>query len=204
MQDVVRGPGRVEVALRGALVELGAASDVGAITVSALVRRARVGRTTFYRHHADIGSYLESLRTRVLDELCAAFRAAQREAGRDAGLYPVLTSRIGAVLAVVEEHAELLPLLCRGPEGAGFRPRCRRLLSGLLAEDFAVLGARIDAAYCPPDYLLAFLSHAFVGTVETWAANPRREPVEDMTFYLAALMSGSTAEFLEPRVPPRR
>ena len=204
MRDVVRGPGRVEAALRDALVELGAESDVDRITVAALARRARVGRTTFYRHHANVGAYAESLRTRVLDELCAAFRSAQREAGRDAGLYPVLTLRVGAILAVVEEHAELLPLLCRGPAGTEFRRRCRRSLRGLLADDFAVLGVRVDAAYCPPDYLLAFLSHAFVGTVAAWLRNRRREPIEEMTFYLTALMSGSTGEFLEPRVPPRR
>ncbi|GAA3356525.1 TetR-like C-terminal domain-containing protein [Saccharopolyspora gregorii] len=199
MRDVVRGPGRVEAALRHALVELGAESDVDRITVAALARRARVGRTTFYRHHADLGAYVASLRERVLDELCAAFRSAQREAGRDAGLYPVLTLRVAGILAVVEEHAELLPLLCRGAAGTGFRRRCRRSLRGLLADDFAVLGARVDAAYCPPEYLLAFLSHAFVGTVATWLRNGRPEPVEEMTFYLTALMSGSTAEFLEPR-----
>ncbi|WP_243793737.1 TetR/AcrR family transcriptional regulator [Saccharopolyspora gloriosae] len=190
-------PNRVEVALRRALIDLGADSGLDGVTASDLVRRAGIGRTTFYRHHDGIGSYVESLRGQLLGELREAFRSAQREAGRESGLYPILTLRINAILVVIEHHADLLRLLCRGADGVAFRRRCRLLLSELLADDFEVLGARIDAAYCPPEYLLAFLSHAFIGAVTAWLAKSRREPIEDMTFYLAALMSGSTAEFLE-------
>lgn len=190
-------PERVEVDLRHALVDLGAEPGLGGVTVSALVRRARIGRTTFYRHYAGVDAYVDAQREQVLGELRGAFRSAQLEAGRGAGLYPILTARITAVLSVVEQREDLLRLLGQGAEGADFRSRCRRLLSELLADDFETLGARIDAAYCPPEYLLAFLSHAFVGAVTTWLANSLREPIEEMTFYLAALMSGSTAEFLD-------
>ncbi|MCX2729836.1 TetR/AcrR family transcriptional regulator C-terminal domain-containing protein [Saccharopolyspora sp. NFXS83] len=192
-----RGPQRVEEPLRRALVDLGSEAGLSGVTVSALARRSGIGRTTFYRYHGGVGAYVESVREQVLGELGEAFRAAQLEAGRDVGLYPILTARITAVLSVVEQRADLLRLLWRDADAVGFRHRVHLLLSGLLADDFEVLGARVDAAYCPPEYLLAFLSHAFVGAVTTWLAKSPREPIEDMTFYLAALMSGSTAEFLQ-------
>lgn len=188
---------RVDRALRRALIELGTGTDLAHLPTSALVRKAGIGRTTFYRRHRNLADYLDRLRQDVLAELESAFRGAQRQAGIDEGLYPVLTHRVHAVLSVVQHDAELLRLLCRGASGSAFRGRCRALLADLLAEDFTNLGTRIDAAYCPPEYVLAFLVHACFGAVTSWLAKPQPEPIDEMTFYLVSLMSGNTADFLE-------
>lgn len=188
---------RIDRALRRALIELAAGTDAAHVPTSTLVRKAGIGRTTFYRRHRSGADYVETLRRDVLAELERAFRGAQREAGIDDGLYPVLTHRVHAVLSIVQHNAELLRLLCRGATGSVFRGRCRALLADLLAEDFTKLGTRIDAAYCPPEYVLAFLAHAAFGAAAAWLAKPQPEPIDEMTFYLVSLMSGNTADFLE-------
>ncbi len=188
---------RVDAALRRALVELGSATPLSEVSATALVRRAGIGRTTFYRRYANADHYIESVREQLLAELKGAFVDAQREAPRDSGLYRIMIQRTGEMLTTVEQHADVFRLLWRGAESSTFRDRCRDLLADLLGADFENLGAPIDAAYCPPEYVLAFLAHAFFGVISTWVAKAQPDPIDDMAFYLASLMSGNTADFLK-------
>lgn len=191
---------RTESALRRALVELCAQTGPAAVTVPALVRQAGIGRATFYRHHHDVAAFVDAQREQMLTRLKRAFQHARHEAGPDPGRYVTLTVRIKAALQVVHENAELFTLLSRGPEGTVFRTRCRALLAELFAEDLDWLGIRVDADYCPPEYVSAFVVHATLGVIGTWLAKPRPEPIEDVTFFLVALISGG-AEFLRVRQP---
>ncbi len=45
--------------------------------------------------------------------------------------------------------------------------------------------------------MLAFLAHALSGVISTWVAKAHPDPIDDMAFYLASLMSGNTADFLK-------
>ena len=106
-------PGRVDRQLRRALAEIGAHTPLEQPTAAQLVRRARVGRSTFYRWHADLGAYVESVRADVLNEIASAFQSAQDDADPDAGRYSVIAERISAALQVIHRHADLLRLFCR-------------------------------------------------------------------------------------------
>ncbi|MEU6381757.1 hypothetical protein [Streptomyces sp. NPDC046909] len=186
---------RTEDALRRALVEVGSRSGLDALTVTAVVREARVGRSTFYRHHHSVDAFVDTLRDELLAHLVEAFRDARHRAGPDSDRYRTVTGRVRSVLLTVHEHAKVFGLLWSGPEGTAFRGRCRELLAELVAEDLDLLGVRIDADYCPPEYVIAFLVHTVFAVVDTWLAKPTPEPVEDVTFFLTALISGG-AEFL--------
>lgn len=199
MAQTAAGSDRVDAALRRALVELGSATPLSEVTASALVRKSGIGRTTFYRRHANAARYIESVREQLLTELEGAFAEAQREAPRDSGLYRIMTQRTRELLITVEQNADVFQLLWRGTESSTFPDRCRDLLANLLGRDFETLGASIDTAYCPPEYVLAFLAHALFGVLRTWLAKPQPDPIDDMAFYLASLMSGNTADFLTQR-----
>jgi AcrR family transcriptional regulator len=177
-------------------VALSEQEALSAISVSDLVRHARVGRSTFYRRHVDLRSFLETLQHGFFAEVSEAFRGAQQRAGADAGTYPVAASRIRSVVTVVGQEAEFVRAMCHGPDGFAFQTECCELAKKLLSEDFSGLDAAIDNSYCPSEYVLAFLSEGIVGALSAWLANPTPESIDDTTFYLVALMSGGTRDFL--------
>ena len=187
-------PDRIDLQLRRALAEIGARTPLEQLTTAQLVRRARIGRSTFYRRHADLGAYVESVRADVLNEVASAFQSAQDDAGPDAGRYSVIAERVSAVLQVIHHHADLLRLFCRD---TSFQNRCRTLTAELMAADLDQLGAGLDARYCPPEHVLAFVSHGLVGVLSRWLHHPAPEDVDDLAFHLVTLISGATTDFIE-------
>ncbi|MFJ9380738.1 TetR/AcrR family transcriptional regulator [Streptomyces sp. NPDC101455] len=195
---------RTERALRQALVDLARENGLDAVTASALAHRAGIGRATFYRHYDSVPAFVESLRAKLIAELRDAFRALRLDTGMKAGTYEALNSRLNAVLLVAARDATLFRLLWEGGTGTDFRDRFRAEMAAVFADDLRWLGARIDGAYCPPEYMTTFTVYAITGVIGAWLAKARREPLEDVAFYLLALVTnGNDVLTVEQPAEPR-
>jgi AcrR family transcriptional regulator len=183
---------RTERALRRALVALAAESGPAAVTASELAGRAGIGRATFYRHHDSVPAFIDSLRTELIAELRGAFIDVGLGPGTKPGTYDVLACRARAVLLVAAHDVDLFRLMWEGDAGTAFRDRFRAELAVLFAEDLGRIGAKTDAAYCPPEYLSAYATHAITGVLGAWLAKDEREPIEDVTFYLVTLINSGS------------
>ncbi|WP_340379812.1 TetR/AcrR family transcriptional regulator [Streptomyces sp. SS7] len=183
---------RSERALRRALVALAAESGPASITASELAASAGIGRATFYRHHDSVLAFIDSLRAELIAELRSAFLDVRLDSGTKPGTYDVLACRARAVLLVAAHDVDLFRLMWEGNGGTAFRDRFRAELAVLFAEDLRQIGAKTDAAYCPPEYLSAYATHAITGVLGAWLAKDEREPVEDVTFYLVTLINSGS------------
>ncbi|WP_030326174.1 TetR/AcrR family transcriptional regulator [Streptomyces sp. NRRL B-3229] len=183
---------RTERALRRALVDLAAESGSAAVTAKELAGRAGIGRATFYRHHESVQAFVDSLRAGLIAELRSAFLDIGLDPGTKPGTYDVLACRARAVLLVAAHDVDLFRLMWEGNAGTAFRDRFRAELAVLFDGDLRRIGARTDAAYCPPEYLSAYATHAITGVLGAWLAKDEREPIEDVTFYLVTLINSGS------------
>ncbi len=167
----------LERAVFALTVEQGFAS----VSVSDITQRARVNRSTFYRHYLDKHELLE----RHLDDLQARVKAAAQQAeAADVG-----RERVPAGLLVLLEHVRANGAFFSamlGPKGdPAFAERFRRITETRYR---TVLGRQKPGGGDPiEDLKVAYIAHATVGAIHWWLSSKRPLATEAFAVSLGQL-----------------
>jgi AcrR family transcriptional regulator len=150
-----------------ALVTLIREKDYSTITVSDIVERANVGRSTFYAHYEDKDALLVSQLERVIDVL------SQRIPNTDE--LPYFPS-LGLFRHVGEQY-ELYKMLVWTPGIDVLIKQMRRSLSERVEEGLAKSGRHFDV---PLPILANFIVGSFLTLLQWWLENKRIQSPDQM------------------------
>lgn len=175
---------RSRTLLQRALFELSVEKGFAAVTVRDLTERARVNRSTFYRHYLDkydlLNQYFDQLQTQVAQAAANAEQTSRTKAERvPAGLLLLLNH--------VQANAAFYRVML-GPKGdQTFTHRFRQLSE----QRYRALFARLNHAptsQAPPIALrLQYISAAFVGGILWWLENEQPTTTEQLALWLSQL-----------------
>jgi AcrR family transcriptional regulator len=150
-----------------ALVTLIREKDYGTITVSDIITRANVGRSTFYSHYQDKDSLLVDQLERVLEVLSHHIPSQE-----DLPFFPSL-----GLFRHVGEQYDLYKMLVWTPGIDVLIKQMRRLLSQRVEEGLAKSGRHYDV---PLPILANFIIGSFLTLLQWWLENKRLQSPEQM------------------------
>jgi len=160
---------RTRTAILRALISLMREKGYDAVTVTDIIDRADVGRSTFYTHFTDKSDVLDE----SLDGL-GEFLRAQRDAGG---------GRLFAFSLAMFEHAEeqrpLLQGLLGHRGGAVVHDRITRLLADLVREEVAALTAGRQPAV-PADLIVSGVVGVYLALLARWIDDSERRTPQQM------------------------
>jgi AcrR family transcriptional regulator len=156
--------------IQSALVALLAKKGLDSVTVGDIARRAKVNRTTFYRHYRDKYNLLESILTKAIDELDESMGPPQLARKRFA-LDEVPEPWI-KLFEQIEENADLYRAILHSSGGAAFQAHLRTQVEHLLQERSPVSPSLKKRSttndVVPPEIVAAFSASLFVGVALWW------------------------------------
>ncbi len=146
-----------------------------AVTIKLLTERAEVNRGTFYHHYADKYELLERMTNEIFEKIEATF---ERE------IPFVLINktedspyrRIIPFLIFLYENRTLMRILLSPTSDGMFRKRVRDYMQQILFSGLHEQGERL----VPEDYLIAYLSAAHLGVIESWLSHPNETTPEEI------------------------
>ena len=150
-----------------ALVTLIREKDYGTITVSDIIERANVGRSTFYSHYPDKDSLLISQLERVIELLNQRIPSQE-----ELPFFPSL-----GLFRHVGEQYELYKMLVWTPGIDVLIKQMRRSLSQRVEEGLAKSGRHYDV---PLPILANFIVGSFLTLLQWWLENKRIQSPEEM------------------------
>ncbi len=159
---------RTRQALSEALVELIQEKDYGAITVSDIIARANVGRSTFYAHYQDKDDLLLDQMDRVIEFLSQGPAQAQE--------FPYFPS-LGFLQHVGGDHYELYKSLVWGPGMDLITKHLQKSLSQRVEQGLQNSGRDFDV---PLPILANFVTGSFLILLKWWLENKRIHSPEQM------------------------
>ena len=170
--------------LQKAMGELAAKSGFEAVTVSMIVRRARVNRSTFYRHFLNKQDMLEQHLETLQRDVVAAIRQADR-LGRG---YPTeQPAGLVCIIKHVQEHALLFSAMFRHQGGDPFVGRFRELSERRHRHLLTEFGSRRERENPVSTMRLKYVSAAIVGVLAWWLENNQPLPVEQLALELSQI-----------------
>ncbi|HAZ39214.1 MAG TPA: TetR/AcrR family transcriptional regulator [Exiguobacterium sp.] len=146
-----------------------------AVTIKLLTDRAEVNRGTFYHHYADKYELLERMTNEIFEKIEATF---ERE------IPFVLINktedspyrRIIPFLIFLYENRTLMRILLSPTSDGMFRKRVRDYMQQILFSGLHEQGERL----VPEDYLIAYLSAAHLGVIESWLSHSNETTPEEI------------------------
>ena len=148
-----------------ALIDLLSEEDLDSISVTALCKRAGVGRQTFYRHFSSLSDVL----IKELNRNFAVFMSKVRQAYRD-------NPAPGLIELMAFEYwykNELILVLVK-------HPACRELLADGIAATRALVERRFDLFDQEEPYLLKYRIGGLMSVFFSWVENGMVESPEHM------------------------
>ncbi|MCX5195170.1 TetR/AcrR family transcriptional regulator [Streptomyces sp. NBC_00249] len=162
------------------LTECGAGRELAEVSVSAVVRRAGVGRATFYLHYEDLPALAVDACADVAHAAVDALHAWQTGPGSVAPARP--PAALAGYLAGVAGHAALYrPLLLPGGGGPLGERLGRELRARARAEREAVGAPR-------PDLVASAVAAAFTGVLADWLHDLVPAGPEELADHVWALL----------------
>lgn len=146
-----------------------------AVTIKLLTDRAEVNRGTFYHHYADKYELLERMTNEIFEKIEATF---EREIPfvlinqKEDSPY----RRIIPFLIFLYENRTLMRILLSPTSDGMFRKRVRDYMQQILFSGLHEQGERL----VPEDYLIAYLSAAHLGVIESWLSHPNETTPEEI------------------------
>jgi len=146
-----------------------------AVTIKLLTDRAEVNRGTFYHHYADKYELLERMTNEIFEKIEATF---EREIPfvlinqKENSPY----RRIIPFLIFLYENRTLMRILLSPTSDGMFRNRVRNYMQQILFLGLPEQGERL----VPENYLIAYLSAAHLGVIESWLRHPNETSPEEI------------------------
>jgi AcrR family transcriptional regulator len=180
--------------IRSALVALVAKKGLDSVTVGDIARRARVNRTTFYRHYKDKYDLLERILARAVEELDESMGPPE---SRRVRFKPDEVPRPWiSFFERIRTNADLYRAILHSSANVWFQARLRKQVEGLLQERGQMSplpkkrGMSHDAL--PPEIAASFSASLFVGASLWWleygkAYSPSQMATWLRRFFLAGI-----------------
>ena len=187
---------RTRELLEQALLSLIKEKPFDSISVQDIVRRANVGRATFYLHYDSKEDLLGS----GFAGLQATLREMQKAVRRQGGEFDERFFAFSRyLLQHAHDHREAIPAMVGKRGGAKIQNVLRKLLTELMREEVTGLAMERVSLPAPPEATVEFLSSGLLGLMIWWLNGRRGISVEEMnaifrTLAIPVLKAG----------PPRR
>lgn len=183
---------RSRASLQQALFELTVEKGFSHVTVRDIAERAKVNRSTFYRHYVDKYGLLNQYLDQLQKDVAEAAARAEKAAGADEERVP---AGLRLLLGHVREHAPFYRVMLGKYGDPAFVNRFRRLSERRYRQLFARFDP-LSASPSPPpiEMRLQYISYAFVGAVLWWLEQDPPCPTDQLARWLSQL-SMTTAGF---------
>ena len=180
---------RTRKALREALAaEIGAAGELGSVTVTSLCARADITRRTFYFHYKDIPDLVDAVEQEALEALAPLVAAIAQthldELEEAISSFKPCPGAVELVSWFENEGAWVGALLGEGGDPAfaeKIKAMVRETVEKRALEGFSAL------AFPLFDYYLTYAISAEVGIVTRWLSTGMRESAEEIARIMTAL-----------------
>jgi AcrR family transcriptional regulator len=167
-----------------ALFELTVEKGFAAVTVSDIAERARVNRSTFYRHYLDkydlLSKYLDELQAQISDAALQVEKASDKSSEKiPAGLLLLIKH--------VRENADFYRVMLGKKGDQVFTHRFRQLSEQRYRYIFSRSGKSVDLKSSLIEMKLSYISSAAVGTILWWLENKQPITPEQLATWLGQL-----------------
>jgi AcrR family transcriptional regulator len=170
---------RTRQLLSEALVQLIQEKDYSTITVSDIIERANVGRSTFYAHYQDKDDLLLDQMDRVIEFLSQSSPEPQE--------FPYFPS-LGFLQHVGGDHYELYKSLVWGPGMDLITKHLQKSLSQRVEQGLQTSSSDYDV---PLPILASFVTGSFLNLLKWWLENKRVHSPEQMNeFFMKVTLPG--------------
>lgn len=176
---------RSRASLEQALFELTVEKGFSHVTVRDIAERAKVNRSTFYRHYVDkydlLNQYLDQLQRDVAEAAARAEKAAGAHEER-------VPAGLRLLLEHVREHAPFFRVMLGKYGDPAFVNRFRQLSERRYRQLFARFDPHSTSPSPPPiEMRLRYISYAFVGAVLWWLEQDPPCPTDQFARWLGQL-----------------
>lgn len=186
---------RSRMLIQRALFELTVEQGYAAVTVRDIAKRAKVNRSTFYRHYLDkydlLNQYLDQLQADVAH---AALQAEHQSEPVPGGLLLLITH--------VQEHAAFYRAMLGKHGDQVFTYRFRQLSEQRYRHLFARFNKMTDPQEPPIEMQLQYISNAFVGAILWWLENDLPFTAEQFALWLSRLSMTTAGITIQQLTPP--
>ncbi len=189
---------RTRALLQLALIELTVEMGFATITVRDIARRARVNRSTFYRHYLDKYDLLNQ----YMDELQAATTQAALLAEKTDHSGPeVAPPGLLVLVKHVEANADFYRVMLGRNGDPAFIERFRQFSENRYRYLFSKYNLPTDVKAPPIEMRLAYLSYAGVGVILWWLESNKPCSPEQLAIWLGQLRMTSAGLIDVQRTP---
>jgi AcrR family transcriptional regulator len=189
---------RTRKLLQQALIELSVEMGFATITVRDIARRARVNRSTFYRHYLDkydlLNQYMDEIQASVTE---AALLAEKTEQSGPEKAPPGLL----VLVKHVEANADFYRIMLGRNGDPFFTERFRQFSENRYRYLFSQYDLPTDVKAPPIEMRLAYLSYAGVGVILWWLENDKPCSPEQLAIWLGQLRMTSAGLIDVQRTP---
>jgi AcrR family transcriptional regulator len=187
---------RTRELLQQALFALTVERGFTAVTVHDIAERARVNRSTFYRHYLDkhdlLKHYFDMLQAQTVEAASLAEQRAQTGSER-------VPLGLLIVIKQVQQYADFYRVMLGSNGDPLFAQRFRQLTENRYRLLFARQGEAVDPNSPPIAMRLNYISAAGVGAILWWLENQQPCTPEQLAIWLGQL--GKAAAFSHPAAP---
>lgn len=165
---------RSRARLRATILDLVAAKDPAAITMSEVAHRSGVNRATVYQHFPDVDALVADAMEDAVTRTARAAALCPRDAPRDE-----VPSPLRELFDGIADNAPLYRRILGTQGSAAFATRLRERLTAELAASFA--GGRRPSGLddVPAEIHAAYLAGALIAVVATWITADDPAPATD-------------------------
>lgn len=165
---------RSRARLRTAILELAAAKDPAAITMSEVAQHAGVNRATLYQHFPDVDALVTDAMEEAIARVARAAALCPLDAPRDE-----LPAPLGELFQHIADGAPLYRRMLGTQGSALFAARMRERLTTELASSFRDGRRPVGFDDVPVEVHAAFLAGALTGVIASWVTEDVPAPAEE-------------------------
>ncbi len=159
--------------LRQGLTSLLQKKNVKDITVKELTDLADINRGTFYCHYRDIYDLAAQIENEMFEEFLAVMDAYPSSVLR-VGIQPILRD----VFRFISKNADMCVVLLGAGGDNSFLQRLKAAVYDRVMQEWGELYGLTGSAN--RDYYMSFVVEGFIGLLQAWVQNGRRESPEEM------------------------
>ncbi|WNS77905.1 TetR/AcrR family transcriptional regulator [Domibacillus sp. DTU_2020_1001157_1_SI_ALB_TIR_016] len=179
---------KTQKAIKEAFLSLIQKKGFEAVTIQDIAEEAMINRATFYLHYEDKYDLLEQISHTYLKELMEVMNISFHLQNGEVNVkrFKITLRR---VFENIEENRFFYEVML-GPNGiAGFTNKIEKFLFEKFKENFKVIVGDLNNLNIPADFILNFISSAYIGVVKWWLSEDTRYSPEYMAEHLAEVIT---------------
>lgn len=179
---------RTKKLIKEAFISLIGRKGFEAITIQDIAEEALINRATFYLHYQDKFDLLEQISNSYLEELMEEINITfhLKKGEVDVSRFKITLRR---VLENIKKNQDFY-IVMLGPNGIpNFTDQIERLLSEKFKMTLTSLYGDLEQLEVPPDFILSFISSAYIGVIKWWLHAGNNYSIDFMVEELANIIT---------------